>query len=277
MTRNTKFVKVFITVVTMTTKKQIVLTLETLGLSTYEARAFLAALSEYPITGYKLSKLSGVPRSRIYETIEKLTAKGLIIVQPGDVTLVKPVKLDVFLSKKDEEHKKALEFLRESIEDFGQSVQDSGTWNISGRDRILEFLKEFITHAKSHIYVAGHAEDFLCLSLILEKTAAKGVRMEGVYCGEAADLPKWMQPHQGGLCDTCRDIAVSIDSSRALVGSTLPYDAATIVLTENRGIVHIVEEYIKHEIFITRMTLRDTAISTDGMKELYRQIMMTLP
>lgn len=261
----------------MATKKQIIITLEKLGLSTYEAKAYLAALSEYPITGYKLSKISGVPRSRIYETIEKLTAKGLVIVQPGDVTLVKPVNLDTFLSKKDDEHKKTLEFLRESIEDIGQSVQDSGTWNISGRDRILEFIEDFVSSAKTHVYVAGHAEDFLSLSLVLEKAAAKGVKMEGVYCGEAAGLPKWMQPHQGGSCDACRDIAVSIDSSRAFVGSTLPYDAATIVSTENRGIVHIVEEYIKHEIFITRAILLDTSISPARMVELYRQIMKTLP
>ena len=64
--------------------KEIVQTLEKFGLSSYEAKAYLAILSEYPLTGYKLSKISGVPRSRIYETIEKLAAKGLVLTQDGE-------------------------------------------------------------------------------------------------------------------------------------------------------------------------------------------------
>lgn len=36
-------------------------------------------LSEHPQTGYKLSEISGVSRLQIYETIEKLMSKGLII------------------------------------------------------------------------------------------------------------------------------------------------------------------------------------------------------
>ena len=62
-------------------KKEILQAFENLGLSTYEAKAYFALLSESPLTGYKLSKNSGVPRSRIYETIEKLASKGLILTQ----------------------------------------------------------------------------------------------------------------------------------------------------------------------------------------------------
>ena len=36
-----------------------------IGLSEYEAKAYVALLRESPVTGYQLSKLSGVPRSMI--------------------------------------------------------------------------------------------------------------------------------------------------------------------------------------------------------------------
>ncbi len=62
-------------------KKEIVLAIKNLGLSTYQAEAYFALLLESPLTGYKLSKISSVPRSRIYETIEKLIAKGLVLSQ----------------------------------------------------------------------------------------------------------------------------------------------------------------------------------------------------
>ena len=86
-------------------KKDIVQAIESLGLSAYEAKAYFALLSESPLTGYKLSKVSGVPRSRIYETIEKLTAKGLVLTQEGDTTLLIPVSLESFLEKKEKESK----------------------------------------------------------------------------------------------------------------------------------------------------------------------------
>lgn len=37
--------------------------------SIYEARTYLALLWESPVTGYQLSKLSGVPRSRVYDML----------------------------------------------------------------------------------------------------------------------------------------------------------------------------------------------------------------
>ncbi len=56
--------------------------LEELGFSNYEAKAYLALLRDAPVTGYQLSKISGVPRSRIYETLEKLTRQGFVFSLP---------------------------------------------------------------------------------------------------------------------------------------------------------------------------------------------------
>lgn len=65
-------------------KNEIISLLEKVGLSNYEARAYQAALSQPLLTGYKLSQLSGVPRSRIYETIEKVISKGLLVFQSAE-------------------------------------------------------------------------------------------------------------------------------------------------------------------------------------------------
>src|SRR4051812_7959419 len=58
--------------------------LQRVGLNKYEAEAYFALLAEGPITGYELGKRSGVPLSKSYETLEKLTRRGLALVQPGD-------------------------------------------------------------------------------------------------------------------------------------------------------------------------------------------------
>ncbi|HJN31282.1 MAG TPA: helix-turn-helix domain-containing protein [Candidatus Latescibacteria bacterium] len=49
-----------------------------LGLSEYESLAYLSLLGCQPATAYELSKVSGIPSSKIYETASRLQDKRLI-------------------------------------------------------------------------------------------------------------------------------------------------------------------------------------------------------
>ena len=58
--------------------------IQKLGFSQYESKAYIALLQNSPVTGYELSKRSGVPRSMIYEVINKLNDKGAIYLSPAE-------------------------------------------------------------------------------------------------------------------------------------------------------------------------------------------------
>ncbi|MFP3285394.1 MAG: helix-turn-helix domain-containing protein [Nitrososphaeria archaeon] len=53
-----------------------------LGLSEYEARAYLSLLTEGPLTATELCSRAGIPRSKVYEVLRRLAEKGW--VNPGD-------------------------------------------------------------------------------------------------------------------------------------------------------------------------------------------------
>jgi len=53
-----------------------------LGLSDYEIRAYLALLTEGPLTAMELSRKGVIPRSKVYEVLGKLEGKGWI--SPGE-------------------------------------------------------------------------------------------------------------------------------------------------------------------------------------------------
>lgn len=57
---------------------------EELGLSPYEARVVLALLRLGSANSVELARLSGVPRTSIYQLIDGLTAKGLAARVPGE-------------------------------------------------------------------------------------------------------------------------------------------------------------------------------------------------
>jgi sugar-specific transcriptional regulator TrmB len=56
-----------------------------LGLTTYEARAYVALMGRESFTAAQAARLSGVPRQRIYDVLGSLVEKGMADARPGAV------------------------------------------------------------------------------------------------------------------------------------------------------------------------------------------------
>lgn len=65
--------------------EQLLKKLLSLGFTGYEAKAYLAMNGRQSLTASELSRLSGVPRQRIYDVVNNLHLKGLCEEIPGDV------------------------------------------------------------------------------------------------------------------------------------------------------------------------------------------------
>ena len=93
--------------------------LENLGFSAYEARAYLGLLQESPINGYQLSKLTGIPRSRVYETLERLTSKGYAVPFQTDPVQYAPLSVDELQLRLKEQFSDNLSSLEVELETCG--------------------------------------------------------------------------------------------------------------------------------------------------------------
>ena len=90
-----------------------------LGFSEYEAKAYIALLRESPVTGYQLAKLSGVPRSMIYEVLGKLTARGAAMtLRTGGSTKYAPVPAAEFLDQLHRENEQIIDSLKDALSAF---------------------------------------------------------------------------------------------------------------------------------------------------------------
>jgi sugar-specific transcriptional regulator TrmB len=56
-----------------------------LGLTSYEAKAYLALVRRDSSTAAQAARLAGVPRQRIYDVLASLVEKGLAVARPGSV------------------------------------------------------------------------------------------------------------------------------------------------------------------------------------------------
>lgn len=57
--------------------------LHEMGLSEYEAAAYLALLSKGTATAKEVASSGEIPQSRVYDVLEKLETKGFVVIQPG--------------------------------------------------------------------------------------------------------------------------------------------------------------------------------------------------
>jgi hypothetical protein len=61
--------------------------LQELSFTEYEAKAYLALLEKAPLSGYAVSLNSGVPRSKIYEVLGGMVARGDVMISQEDTPL----------------------------------------------------------------------------------------------------------------------------------------------------------------------------------------------
>src|SRR5919198_6324807 len=95
--------------------------LQQIGLNKYEAEAYSALLRYGPLTGYELGKRSGVPLSRSYEILERLSTKGLALVQPGDPPRYAAEAPEQFLDRTRAATTATLDALGRALAELGQS------------------------------------------------------------------------------------------------------------------------------------------------------------
>ncbi len=233
--------------------------LEQLGFSAYEARAYISLLKQNPVTGYQLSKLSGVPRSRIYETLERLTARGYAVALRSDPIEYSPLAAPELLPRLQEQFDGALSTLEAELDKLSTAQMTESIWNLRGREDILRRARTMIANAQECIHLVGWSETLGELRAELEAAARRGVQVVIISCGES-DLAVGRHYHhafekdlvQG--CDSSLDVVA--DGMEVLVGETLPAETCQAAWSHSSALVLVTEEYIRHEVYLHKIIER---------------------
>jgi sugar-specific transcriptional regulator TrmB len=70
-----------------------------LGLTSYEAKAYVALVRRDSYTAAQVSRMAGLPRQRIYDVLGSLVAKGLATARPGSVVKYAAVSPDLAIER----------------------------------------------------------------------------------------------------------------------------------------------------------------------------------
>jgi len=220
-----------------------------LGFSLYEARAYAALVRDNPLTGYELSKRSGVPGSKVYECIERLNRKGIITPvgdNPARYVAVPPEELVRRLTLDFETSVSTLETLLEK-EVKPESVDY--IFNMNGYDTIIGKAKEMISQAGNTLDLSLWAEEIVELEKDIKAAAGRGVKVR-LLSFNGGELSCACVFHHKPLKPTDphdRWITLVRDGIEVLTGQC-DGENAVAAWTRNRCLVFISLKYIEHEI-----------------------------
>jgi Cd2+/Zn2+-exporting ATPase len=226
-----------------------------IGFTEYEAKAYLALLKEHPVTGYQVSKNSGVPRSMVYEVLSRLHARGAVLETIEDrATYYRPLAPEVLLSQYEDRVQALLSDLRPGLADLFQATQDDRIWSITGQNAILIYCQQMLEKAQDEVYLVINDNMLNTLTPWLEKLADRGVALhilqtgtKEVHVGEVSYHPP-LESELQGMLDL---LMVIVDHQEVLISGSGIETRATI--TANPNTILIARQFIWMEFFTQRI------------------------
>jgi sugar-specific transcriptional regulator TrmB len=132
--------------------------LQALGLTEYQARAFVGLYRRRRGTAREVAEESGVPRARIYDTLNALHEEGLVDVQQSTPREYLAVSLRSLIDTRAERYRDREAAVRDAFETVEQvqearPTEPEGVWIVTDRDRVLTLERRFVDAATDRIIV----------------------------------------------------------------------------------------------------------------------------
>ena len=240
-----------------------------LGFTSYEAKAYVSLLQQYPVTRYELSKNSGVPRSAIYDVINRLESYGAVSVISTQPEKYVPLPPDQFLRILEQRFAQKVEVFRKSLSEIKIKMEPEQLWNLSGYQNLISKAQEMIQNSGESIYLSAWRSEVLALEKYLREAVNRNVKVvifsftqipeigfTYSYQMEEKELEK-VWDHK---------IVLVRDHEELLMGEVNKIIDKKVAWTLNKAIVQIAENYIILDITLygirAAVDVRDAVIET---------------
>jgi sugar-specific transcriptional regulator TrmB len=130
--------------------------LQQLGLKEYEARCFVGLAQLDRGTAKRLSEMTEVPRTRVYDAIRVLEAQGLVEIQHSSPQRFRAVSLDEATETLRDQYEDRIGRLRDSLESIESADEEDDVpvqqvWAMAGQEAIENRTEDLIEDATGEI------------------------------------------------------------------------------------------------------------------------------
>lgn len=234
--------------------------LQKLGFSLYECKAYVGLLKTHPVTGYELSKRSGVPRSMIYEVLGKLMDKGAVHLVPSDPIKYSPVPAEELIERLRKAFDESLTFLKKELTMLEQERDLDVIWHIRNDEMVMNEITQMIARTEHELWLSVWEPQVSMIEAAVKRHLRSDVHVFSVLFG-APDTSIGVTFHHDYMTpDVVRDRSggyltiVARDGEEVIIANFSDQSTAWAVKTYDPALVLVATEYIRHDIMIEKVT-----------------------
>lgn len=243
--------------------EKLLLMLEELGLTNYEAKAYIALIMRGISTASEIIEVSSIPQPRIYDIMTSLEEKGFVETQEGRPRKYRPINPKIAFHRYMEQLKEKQRHVTEVLSEVysGKFVKERpAIWITRGEANIIGRSLQTIKEAETELLVAIPSHLSPRLIKDLKEAYKRGVNISLVLyhdkmderilkeLGEIAEIRVREVPSMITVIAD-RDIAV-ICSHEAIPPTPLPIRSGSYGITlENRELVKILSDFYHYTLW----------------------------
>ncbi|GAF13309.1 LOW QUALITY PROTEIN: transcriptional regulator, TrmB family [Bacillus sp. JCM 19045] len=230
--------------------------LQQFGFTQYESQVYTSLITiNQALDATAIVKRSGVPRSKVYEVLTKLSEKGIIL----EATIEKKrqytaLPIEAMIEKLKTDFETNIEELKK-IEVAEMEIDDR-VWTLKENQSITSVMKELSEGARESIHISAWADDLALFLPVLEKNIRSDT-LTFIQIGSiTTDIPSvsTLIPSQGH--SSLERSRILLVDGKELIFAGMEDGDWQAIRTQSPPLVTFFLEFFFHDIALTKITQR---------------------
>jgi sugar-specific transcriptional regulator TrmB len=228
------------------------------GFSENEAKIYIALLTENPLTAYETAKRAGVPTSKVYEVIARLSERGAVFeVDHNEKRRYIPLPPDELIASHRTRVDTTLNELKEGLNILTSSRDLSFIRTIHDYGYLIDKARRIIENAEQSLLISICPREMELLYPALSAAENRNVRIAVVHFGQLMKPigKTYVHPIESTIFEEKggQGLIVAADSKEVLFAKNRPDGTTEGIHSMSEGFVAMAEDFIRHDIYILKI------------------------
>jgi sugar-specific transcriptional regulator TrmB len=235
--------------------------LQQLGFTANESKAYAALLEAQPSGAYDIGKRSGIPSSKVYETLNKLLRRGIVRLSDSNVAdkpLYVALPPEALTDQLSQQVKHRTEELLPLLSTLKTSQEPDYIWPLANHDKLVEKSASLVQSAQKTILISSWPEELCWLKTDLRAAEVRGISIALVHFGIPQEkigatyhhpVEETLYAEKGG-----RGFTLVVDGHTVVIANIQQDEDLDASWSQNNAFVTVAEDYVKHDVYITKVT-----------------------
>lgn len=223
------------------------------GLTRQEANIYLCLLGNKDLSGYEVSKLTGISRSNVYSALASLVEEGAAYLLEGETNKYTAVWVEDFC----ENRIRRLTVLKQELAAQIPQMKDSceGYITIASHRHIMDKIYNMLEHVEYRVYLSMPSEYLEQFRVHLERLTADGKKVVLLAGTPLAAEIKGSKMYYTDNKD--RQLRLIVDSNHVLTGEMTGSETDTCLYCGQKNFVNVFKDSLRNEIRLIELTKRE--------------------